>query len=107
MRKRRPARIARRWIEVETETPPVGDFDLAAREYAKPQFWTLQVHQDGDRAAGAGLDPANDLDPGSVIFVRSMAEIEPKDVDAGAVQRFDLLRRRTGGAERGHDAGVT
>jgi hypothetical protein len=65
----------------------------------------LQVHQHADRPADALLDGADRADPGAVILVCAVAEVQAENVDPSLEQGFDLARRRGGRPERGDDLG--
>jgi len=97
--------VARRLVEVEPEFGARRQRDLAVAERADAQLRALQVEQDADRPAEALLKGADGLHAGAMVLVHAVAEVEAEDVDAGAEQGLDALRRRAGGAKRGNDLG--
>jgi hypothetical protein len=79
--------------------PPLG-------EGTEPQFWTLQIGKNADRAPRRAFDRADRREPGSVVLVRPVAEIEPEYVYTGFKQGADSLIRRTRWAKGCDDFGA-
>src|SRR5262249_5266942 len=61
----------------------------AFRERADPEFGSLQVDQDADRPAVAGLDIADVGDELAHLVVRRVAHVDAEDVGAGLEQLAD------------------
>ena len=62
---------------------------LTVRELTRPDFWTAQVLQDRDVAAGLTGGAADARDRFGVPFVRAVREIQTDDVDPGGNQFGD------------------
>jgi hypothetical protein len=81
------------------------DLEFALGQGADADLGTLQVLQDADWAASAGLDGTDRVQSLLVIFARAVAEIEPEDVGAGVKQLLDNRLVGTRGPESGDDLG--
>ena len=75
--------------------------DRARAEDADTKFRSLQIGQNGDRAAGFHLKGANIIKPRFVFGVVAVAEIQAENVGAGLEQSGDHLGRRTCRAQSG------
>ena len=67
--------------------------DAVARHRADADLGSGQILQDGDLAAEFTFEPANLANQAVVKGVIAMAEVEPRDVHAGANQAFQYLIR--------------
>ncbi len=103
MRQRRAVLVSGPAVEIQAKARPGREFDRALGKSAEPQFWSLQIGKDPDRAPGIALHLADRLQPGQMVGVGAVTEIEPEHVDPGVKQTPDLFRARTGGAESGDD----
>jgi hypothetical protein len=63
----------------------------------------LQIHHNPDGATDVAFDSPDCVKALPMILVASMAEIQPKHVDAGIEQRSDHCRRRAGRSKRRDD----
>jgi hypothetical protein len=63
----------------------------------------LEIHHDPDRAVDIPFDSPDRVKALLMILVVSMAEIQPKHIDAGIEQRSDHCRRRAGRSKRCDD----
>ncbi len=106
MRKAHALFAARRRIDVETQRRPRLQHHGAVHERSDAKLRSLQIHQHADRAVRLFLDRANRFHPLAVVRCGAMAEVQPKDVDAGVKQRVDQRQRRARRAERGDDLRV-
>ena len=95
--------VARRRVEVEPEALARLQMHLATGEFANSQLWPLHIGEDADRPIEALLDFADGGDPGGVILVAAMAEVEPEDIGSGLEQARDNLRRRACRPQRRDD----
>ncbi|CAM2186194.1 hypothetical protein PSAC2689_60296 [Paraburkholderia sacchari] len=107
MRQRRARLIARRRIEIETETRAHGEFRKTRLERAEAQLRSLEIEQNADRAAIFLFKAADFRMTLGMIVVRAVAEIQSEDIDAGLEKRTDNLRVRTGRPERGDNLCIT
>jgi hypothetical protein len=106
MRQWRTASVAALLAEVEAKAIAGPQLDPALGEGTEPELWTLQISKNADRAPRRALDRADRCEPGLVILVRPVAEIEPEYVYAGFEQITDSLGRRTRWAECRDDLGA-
>jgi hypothetical protein len=106
VRQPRPTQVAGPVVEVEAEGRPGLQPDRAGGEGSDPELRALQVEQHADRPAHRPLHVADRLEPGSVVVVAAVAEVQPEHVGPGLEQAADRLRRRTRRPERGDDLGV-
>ena len=106
MGQRRPPAIARRVREVE----PIGlsgdEFRRAAHQLADAQLGPLQIGEDADRTAEFRPQPADRLDPGRMLVVGAVAEVEPEDIRARLEQGADHFGRIARRPQRSHDLRV-
>jgi hypothetical protein len=79
----------------------------AGFERADAQLGTLQVGKDRDRPSDLFFDRANRFNARGVILVGAVAEIQPKDINAGLNQRGDLVACRAGRTQRRDNFGLT
>ena len=59
-----------------------GELNRAFSESAKAKFWSLQVSENADRSPRRSLHSPDRRKPGAVVVMRTMAEVEPEDVNA-------------------------
>src|SRR5205085_3341074 len=79
------------------------DGDWAVREPAEPDLRALEVDEDADAAAGVVACLAYATVDGFVVGVAAVAQVEPRDVQAGLDELPDALRARRGRTERRDD----
>ena len=70
-------------IEVEAERLRRRELDRPRSKGTEPQLGSLQVSQDADRPPGRAFDLPDCLEPGAMVVMRAMTEIEAEDVDPG------------------------
>ncbi len=92
MRQRCAVLVANLLIKVEAEVCPGSKLDPSRCKGAQAQLWSLQIGKYPDRPACCCLHSPDCAEPGAVILMRPMAEIEPEHIDTGFEQRSDLLR---------------
>jgi hypothetical protein len=83
---------ALRLVQVEAEGLPGQQHHRAVGKGADAQFRPLQVGEDADRPAGGLLQRAQVFEPGAVVGVVAMAEIQPEHVDAGLEELANHFR---------------
>ena len=89
----------------ETHRLSCRDRNLSILDRSDPNFRSLQVLQDTDRAADLLFERANrGMDLG-VILVNAMAEVQPERIDAGEKERLQHVGRATRGSDGGDDFG--
>ena len=99
MGQRRTASVAGLLAEIEAKAVTGREFDPTLGEATEAQLWSLQIGQNPDRPARRALDRPDRLEAGSVILLRTVAEIQPEYIDAGFEQIANPLGRRTRRAE--------
>jgi hypothetical protein len=72
-------------------------------EIADPDARTLKVSENRDRALAPGGQFTDDRDGARVLLVRSMREVDARDVESGFDQAFDCVRGRGCRAQRADD----
>src|SRR5205807_2955716 len=92
--------------EVEPERRAHVQHHGAYRKRAYPELRSLHVGQYPDRASQFLLHLANLGEPLAVLFMRTVAEVEAKHIDAGQEERTNHLRAGAGRPEGGDDLGV-
>src|SRR3546814_19424236 len=100
MRQRRALVGARRLVEIEAEALARLQHHLAVLQVADAQLRSLHVGEDADRPVQLLLDFADGVVELAMIGVGAVAEVQAKDVDAGAKELADHLLAGAGGAER-------
>jgi hypothetical protein len=70
-------------IEVEVKGRACRELDRPFRESTETEFWSLQVSENADWSTPRALYLSDCQKPGVVVVMGAMAEVEPKDVDAG------------------------
>ena len=96
-------RSAERRVAVESEDVALAQIGAAAGEGAEPQFRSLQIDEDADRAAGLFFERANHRHALAHDVMRGVAHVDAEDVGAGGEQGRDGLAVARGGAEGGDD----
>ena len=72
--------VAGRGVEIEADVGPFLHDERPFGHRAEAQLRPLEVGQDGDRAAGPGLDIAHDIQTFPMVLVAAVAEIETENV---------------------------
>jgi len=67
------------------------ELDRPLGEGPEAEFWSLQIGEDADRSSCYAFYSSDRRKPGAVIFMRTMAKIEPEDIDARLEQRADPI----------------
>ena len=94
MRQWRTALVAALLVEVEAKAIAGPELDPTLGEGTEPQLWTLQISKNADRAPRRAFDRADRREPGLVVLVRPVAEIEPEYIYSGFEEGPDSIRRR-------------
>ena len=82
---------ARRFVQINPELVAGREFDRAVCKGSDAQFRPLQIGQNADRAPDFLFHLSNDAVPRANVFVRAVAHIQAKNVDAGEEQFLDHL----------------
>jgi len=91
-------------VQIKAEGITLFQIGGAADKFPDSQLWPLQIGQNRDRAAGFGLDLADDVVPGAVIFVAAVAHVQAEHIGPGVKQGADhVMVARMTGPNRGHD----
>src|SRR6266436_9038665 len=88
--------VAGSLVGIEDKTFAVVKLNRALGERAQAKLWALQVDENADRAAVAGLDVANGLDQFAHLVVRGVAHIDAEDVGAGLDRKSTRLNSSHG-----------
>ena len=107
MRHLHPRLVARLGVQVEPHGVARLDIDLDIAEPAQPQLGSLQVSQHAQRPLQRHLGPAYGLQRRRMVVMRTVAEVQAKDIHPGLGQGLDGAGRAAGGSDRGDDAGVS
>jgi hypothetical protein len=89
MRKLDAGGVARRLVGVERKSLAVLELDRAFGEGAESELRSLQVDQDADRAAVAGLDIADRRHQLPHLVMRGVAHVDAEQIGAGFEQAAD------------------
>ena len=86
------------FLRGQHERPAVLKSDAVAGDGANSDFWSRQILQDRHRLIELAFEVANFSNDAPVRGVIAMAEIEPRDIHAGANQTLEHFVGRTGGS---------
>jgi len=81
------------------------DSNLSILDCSDPDFWSLQVLQDTDRARDLQFQFAYRIVNFGVITMRAMTEVQPKRVNAREEERFQHFGRSTRRTDCSNDFG--
>ena len=98
-------RIAGRVFTIKAEFLPALQGYGPVRKSPDPQFWPLQICQNGHGPTCLLFGRANGLDAGRMILRLAMAKVQTKDIDACIEKGLDRVGGAGGGTEGGHDLG--
>ena len=85
--------VSRFRTHIQNKSLPFFQQNLVFPENADSQFRTLHISKNGNKTAFFLFQLTDNLDPLFMLFVRTMAEINPKSVRSGIYQFFNLLAR--------------
>ena len=91
-----PRLVAGRGIEIKPHPMSRLDRDFDVLETAQAKLGSLQVGEHAQRPLQGEFGPAHSLQRRCVVVMRSVAEVQPEDVDAGLGQGLDHARRPAG-----------
>jgi hypothetical protein len=103
MRQRRPSAIAGLVDQIKAEGTKGREIDDATRYLTDPNFRTLQIGHDPDGYAGGFLHRAYRRQPGLVVSMHTVAEIQPEHIGPRRVQPGDHVEIAAGRAQRGNN----
>jgi hypothetical protein len=92
----RPVLCARRFVHIESKISLLGKTGIAFPEFAKPELGALDIHEYTQWPVYLAFEIADDLHPAAMIFMTSMAEIEPENISACVKKRWDCFPIRAG-----------
>ena len=94
-------------FQVQPKRGPLLQSDGAFGESSQTQFGALQIEQDTNRSASITLNGADGVESLFVIFMRSMTEVQAKDIRPSLKQRLNGFTVSTRWTQGSDDLGVT
>ena len=85
--------VSRLRTHIQDKRLPLFQQNLVFPENADSQFWALHICKNGNKTAFFLFQLTDNLDPLFMLFMRAMAEINPKSVRTGVYQFFNLFTR--------------
>ena len=107
MGKLHPRGIAGLVLQIEAEAVALFQVMRAGGELAHAQLRPLQIAENRDRAAGIGLDLADDVIARLVILMAAMAHVQAEHVGTGIEQGADGIIVGGRWPQRRHDLHIT